>query len=150
MVNCLEKIRWGKVLIAGFIFLIITTIIRQIEVVFTMDYYKIPEYFGVWSKLMMPSAGPPPVSFLVTSLFFSLATGVVLAAFYDFVKNLLPKEKWPRIICFWEIVIGLSFVFFTLPTYLLFNLPLILLVWWFISSAVIFFLTAVVFANILK
>lgn len=99
---------------------------------------------------MMPSAGPPPASFLFASLLFSFLTGVTLAGFYDFVKSLLPKDKTQRIFCFTELVVVISFVLFSLPVYLLFNLPVALLVTWFISSVIIFLLSAAVFVRLLK
>ena len=150
MGECFKKIQWKKVLTAGFAYLVIAFVVRQAEVVLTMKYYLMPEYFGVWSKLMMPKAGPPPTSFFITSILFSYITGVGLAAFYDYIKSLLSKDKWPKVFCFTKIVVGLSFVLFSLPTYLLFNLPFMLLIWWFVSSVVVFFLTAVFFVKVLK
>lgn len=150
MVDCFKKVRWGKVIVSGLIFLIIATIVRQIEVFVTLDYYKDPQYFGVWSTLMMPKAGPPPPGFIITSLLFSLITGIILAAFYDFIKTLLPKNKWGRIICYTEIIVELSIVFFTLPAILLFNLPLMLHLSWLVSGVLIIFLSSIVFVKILK
>lgn len=150
MFDGIKKLQWQKIFISGFIFLIIAAIVRQLEVILTMRYYQMPEFFGVWSKLMMPSVGPPPASFLFTSLLFSFLTGVTLAGFYDFVKSLLPKNKTQRIFCFTELVIIISFVLFSLPVYLLFNLPVELLVTWFISSVIIFLLSAAVFVKLLK
>jgi len=148
--ECFKKINWKKVLTAGFVYLIIAFIIRQVEAILTMNYYTMPEYFGVWSKVMMPKAGPPPPSFFITSLLFSFLTGVGLAVFYDWIKSLLPKDKWSRIFCFTCLITGLSFIFFSLTAFLLFNLPFMLLVWWFVSSVIIFFLTAMVFVRVLK
>lgn len=148
--ECLKKVRWGKVFLAGLVFLVIATIVRQVEAILTMKYYLMPEFFGVWSKVMMPKAGPPPASFFLTSLLFSLATGMTLAAFYDYIKNLLPKNQWQRMFCFTEIVVVLAFVFFSLPTYLLINLPLGLLGAWLVSTVVILFLATTVFVKLLK
>lgn len=150
MFDGIKKLQWQKIFISGFIFLIIAAIVRQFEVILTMTYYQMPEFFGVWSKLMMPSVGPPPASFLFTSLLFSFLTGVTLAGFYDFVKSQLPKNKTQRIFCFTEVEVVLSLVFFSLPVYLLFNLPFVLLVSWFVSSAVIFLLSSAVFVKLLK
>lgn len=150
MCDCLKKIQWKKVIAAGFVYTIVALVVRQIEAVLTMNYYKMPDYFGVWSKVMMPEAGPPPMSFFLTSLLFSFITGVVLAAFYDFVKGLLPQDKWQKIFNFTCTVFVLSFVFFSLPVYLLINLPVGLMLWWLLSTIVIFFLTAIIFVKIIK
>jgi len=146
----MRKIQWKKALLAGVVFVIINTVVRQIEAFLTMNYYMMPEYFGVWSKIMMPTAGPPPASFMVVSLLFSYVTGVTLAAVYDFIKDLLPKKFWLRVINFTDLIIGLMVVFFTLPVYLLLNVPVMLLVYWLASSVVIVFLGTVVFVKMLK
>lgn len=146
----MKKINWQKVLLAGFVYLIIATIVRQIEAALTMSYYTKPAYFGVWSKVMMPTAGPPPPSFMILSLLFTFITGLSLAVVFDFVKGLLPKDYWSKICCFTSLVVWLMVLFFTLPVYLLLNVPLMLLIWWFASSVVIVFLGTVVFVKVIK
>jgi hypothetical protein len=150
MYECLEKIQWKKVLLSGLVYLVAATIIRQIEVVLTMKYYLMPEYFGVWSKLMMPKVGPPPPSFMILSLLFTFITGITLAAFYDFIKSLLPKNCWERVFDFTGTVAVLMLVFSYLPMYLLINLPLGLVVCWFITGLVTVFIGAVVFTKLIK
>ena len=145
-----KKIKWSKVLQAGLIYMVIAFVVRQIEAFLTMSYYTDPQYFGVWSKIMMPKAGPPPASFTILSLLFSYITGVTIAALYDYIKDLLPKKFWPRVLNFTDLVIGLMVVFFTLPIYLLLNVPPMLLIWWFISSVVIVFLGTIVFVKMIK
>lgn len=137
-------------MLAGFLFLIISFVIRNIEAVLTMKYYLMPAYFPVWSKLMMPSAGPPPAIFTIVSVLFSLFTGLVLAMTYAMIKDLLPAKFWGHVLCFASWLFVLSFVFFTLPVYLMINLPVGLLVSWLISSAVIFFLGSMIFVKIIK
>lgn len=145
-----DKIKWDKVILSGLIFTAIAMLVRQIEAMLTLSYYQMPEYFGVWSQVMMPEIGPPPAGFMVTSLLFSLFSGCSLAVFYELVKPLLARNALRGALTFTKIVFGLSLVFFTLPVYLLFNVPMGLLIWWLASSAVIFFLSAMVFAKILK
>ncbi|MBL7159750.1 hypothetical protein ISS85_04695 [Candidatus Microgenomates bacterium] len=146
----MKKIQWKKVLLAGIAYLVIATVVHQIEALLTMNYYMMPEYFGAWSKVMMPSAGPPPMSFMVISLVFSYVTGVTLAAVYDFIKDLLPKKFWPRVINFSDLIIGLMVVFFILPVYLLLNVPLGLLLSWLASSVLIIILGTMVLVKVLK
>jgi hypothetical protein len=146
----ITEISWKKVLLVSFIFTIFSFVIRQIEAILTMDYYKMPEYFDVWSKNMMPSAGPPPLSFLLTSLIFTFVSGVSITLIYYYLKDHLPKEYKKRIFYFADLMIGTSFVFFTLPTYLMFNVPAMLLISWFISSFIILTLTSGVLVKIVK
>lgn len=149
-IKWIKKIKWGKLVLCGLIYLVFTTVIRQIEVILTMKYYLMPQYFGVWSKLMMPNAGPPPPSFMITSLTFTFASGLSIGLVYYYIRNLLPKQFWHRVIFFADLMIGTSFIFFTLPAYLLFNLPFQLLFSWFISSFIILFLTSLTLVKIIN
>lgn len=145
-----NKISWQKIVAAGFIYVVIATIIRQIEVALTMNYYTDPQYFGVWSKLMMPKAGPPPAEFFLLSLSFTFITGVVLAVFYEFIKSLLPQDFWKKAIWFSKINIILTLVFSFLPLYLLINLPLQLLLIWFVTGSLTLVIYAAVLGRIMK
>jgi len=158
-VNWIKKISWPKVLLCALIYTVVATVIHQIEAVFTMSYYTMPEFFGVWSKLMMPaspaslggpSAGPPPASFMVTSVILTFVSGISLALVYYYLRDILPKDAKRRVLFFADLMIALSFIFFTLPAYLLFNLPLALLVSWFISSFVILCAASFTFVKILR
>jgi hypothetical protein len=146
----IKEISWKRVTLATLIFGVISFVIRQIEAILTMKYYFMPQYFGVWSKLMMPVAGPPPASFMITSFIFTLITGVSVSLIYYYLKDHLPKETHKRIFYFADLMIGTSFVFFTLPTYLMFNVPVGLLVSWFISSFIILTLGSWVMVKIIK
>lgn len=150
MVKWINQLNWGKVLLSGLIYTVFTTIIRQVEAMLTMKYYLMPEYFGVWSKLMMPSADSPPLSFMITSLILTFVSGISLALVYCYVKETLPKAFWKRIFFFADLMIAMSFVFFTLPSYLMFNLPIGLLVSWFVSGFVILVFASWIFAKVIK
>jgi hypothetical protein len=146
----IKEISWKKIILSSFVFTVITFIIRQVEAALTMNYYKMPELFGLWSKVMMPKAGPPPVSFIITSLIFTFATGISLALIYYYLKDHLPKDEKKRIFYFADLMIGTSFVFFTLPVYLMFNVPLGLLVSWFVSSFIILTVSSWILVRIIK
>lgn len=137
MIKWIREIVWGKALLVGVIFTVLSTVVHQIEAMLTMKYYVDPQYFGVWSKLMMPAAGPPPAQFMITSLIFTFATGISITLIYYYLKDLLPKNVMRRTFLFADLLIATSFVFFTLPVYLMFNVPVGLLVSWFISSFLI-------------
>ena len=150
MFNCCKNIRFEKIFVSGLIYMAIAFVVHQIEALLTMKYYLMHEYFGLWSQIMMPSLGAtPPARFFIASMLFSFITGVVLAAFYDFVKGLLADNRCQKIFEFSGIVIILSFVFFSLTSYLLFNVPFVLLVSWFLSSFVILLLSVAAFVRVL-
>ncbi len=137
MIKWIAHINWKHVQLSGLIYTVIATIVHQIEALISMKHYMNPAYAGLWSKTMMPVAGPPPASFFITSTILTFVSGISLAIVYYYVKDMLPKKTMERTFFFADLLIGLSFVFFTLPAYLLFNVPLELLISWFISSFVI-------------
>lgn len=146
----LNQISWKKVSVFGFLYTVLAFIVRQIEVILTLKYYLNPDYFGVWSKLMMPNAGPPPSSFQITSVVFTFVSGVSLALIYYYLRSHLPESKKQRIFYFADLMVATSFIFFTLPVYLLFNVPFALLVSWFISSFVILVTASYLLVRIIK
>jgi hypothetical protein len=149
MVRWIQEIKIKKLLLCGVIYTIAATFIHQIEAVFTMKYYLLPQYFGVWSKFMMPRMGPPPPEFFMISVIFTFTSGISLALVYLYIRQYLPKAFKQRVLLFADLMIGMSFIFFTLPCYLLFNLPVGLLVSWFISSFIILVIASFTFVKVL-
>ncbi|MCL5432631.1 MAG: hypothetical protein M1524_00755 [Patescibacteria group bacterium] len=146
----LKKNRWDKIFIAAILYTAIAMLARQAEAILTLDYYKMPEYFGVWSKLMMPNAGPPPAGFLGISILLTFIGGLVLAIFYNYIKTLLPDKLIKRAFSYTEIVAVIMLVLSYFPMYMMFHLPFALLVYWFITGVIIVFLSSIVFIKLLK
>jgi len=150
MIKWISKIHWGKVFLTGFLYTIISMVFRQVEMLWTLRYYMMPQYFGVWSRSMMPTAGPPPLEFMVTSMILTYTGGIALAIIYYYLKEYLPKGFWRRATFFADVLVSTSFIFFTLPVYLLFNLPVALLGYWFVSTFVVLFITSVLIVKIVQ
>ena len=150
MVFWIKEISWKKVILSGAIFTVISFVIRQVEALLTMGYYTDPQYFGLWSKLMMPKEGPPPASFMITSLVFTFVSGVSLALIYYYLRSHLPQNLKQRVFYFADLMVATSFLFFTLPAYLMFNIPVGILVSWFIASFVILLSASFLFVKIIK
>lgn len=150
MISWLREISIKKLLLTSVIFTVVAFILHQIEAILMMKYYVDPQYFGVWSKVMMPSAGPPPPSFMITSLIFSFVTGVSVTLIYYYLKGHLPKEERKRILYFADLMAATSFLFSTLPMYLMFNVPVALLISWFISNFIILTIGSFVMVKIIK
>lgn len=146
----IKELSIRKILLTSVIFTVISFVLHQVEALLTMKYYLMPQYFGVWSKIMMPSNGPPPASFMITSLIFTFVTGISITLIYYYLRDHLPKETRRRIFYFADLMLGTYFVFFTLPVYLMFNVPVGLLVSWFISTFIIVTANAWVLVKIIK
>jgi hypothetical protein len=150
MIKWISRIHWGKVFLIALLYTIIATVIRQAEIIWTMKYYTMPQYFGVWSKLMMPTAGPPPFEFMVTSMILTFASGMSIAIIYYYLREYLPKGFWRRSTFFCDVLISASFIFFTLPVFLLFNVPAALLGYWFISTFIVLLATSVLIVKVVR
>ncbi len=146
----MKTLQWKKILISGFWYVVIAEIVMQIEIFFTMKYYQDPALSGLWSKLMMTSSGPPPLSFFVISLLFTYVTGCTLSAVFEFMQPLFGKKYWAQVVGFTDIMVGLSIVFASFPMYLLFNVPLSLLGWWLGANWVTVLVASMVFAKVMR
>src|ERR1035437_8558458 len=146
----IKEFNFKKMFLTSTIFTVISFVLHQIETIIDMKYYVMPQYFGVWSKLMMPSNGPPPDSFMITFLIFTFVTGISVTLIYYYLKDHLPVEKKKRIFYFADLMIATYFVFFTLPTYLMFNVPVGLIVSWFITTFVIILSASWVLVKVVK
>jgi hypothetical protein len=143
----LKKVSWKDAFYGAVIFLIIATVIHLVESMLTMGYYTNPEYFGLWSKLMMPSAGPPPPAFMLISALINFIAGFVIAVLYQLVKDEMGNKYWTKVSNFAAFAWILATVLFAGTAFLLFNLPLGLLGAWLVSSAFIYFLTSLYLAR---
>ena len=146
----IKEFNFKKMFLSSVIFAVVSFVIHQIEAILTMKYYLDPAYSDLWSKLMMPNAGPPPASFMITSLVFSFVTGISVTLIYYYLKDHLPKETRKRIFYFADLMVGTSFVFSTLPMYLMFNVPTALLLSWFVSNFIILTIASWVIVKIIK
>lgn len=127
-----------KVLIAGIVFAIIAFLVNNAVAMVTMNYYTMPDYLPVWSKIMMPAAGPPPASFMYLSFGLNWIVGMLFAAVFMTVRSVFegqPALKKGATFGFLAFLIG------TLPgtssMYLLINLPVGLLMWWTLSGLLV-------------
>lgn len=144
------KIDWKKTILAAVVFTIIAQIFHSVFALIGMDYYIKREYSPVWSKLMMPTEGPPPLTFTLYSLLFGFISALIFAYVYNWVKGCLkgrtPVEKG---LCFG---LGLFFVS-NVPGYLglilLINLPLGLIGLWAVEGFLISLLGGVAIVKII-
>ena len=140
---------WKKIVLGGILFTIISEVIHTLEAFLTMKYYLMPDYFAVWSKVMMPTAGPPPMSFYYYSIAFTLIVGLVFAAAYSILQRGIPAKGFGKGIHFGVLLYMISGVPFTTTTFLLVNLPLGLLVVWNISTFIIYLISGKIFEKVM-
>ncbi|MFH0971825.1 MAG: hypothetical protein V1835_04630 [Candidatus Micrarchaeota archaeon] len=130
---------WGKVFLAGAAYAIIGMIIHMIEAAYTMDYYTNPIYFPLWSLMMMPTAGAPPMDFFITSLAFGLFTGMLIAYVYLVVKDSIPeKNLWVKGAKYGWLLFLVAGIPMFLSLYLLLSIPFGLIFSWLASGFIIY------------
>jgi hypothetical protein len=111
------------VLIAAVLFTLSSQIVIMFESAATMDIYLMPEYFPVWSKLMMPDMGPPPATFFAMSVLVSFALALISAAVFWIVSPGIPGEGLTKGVSYGLILFFISGVPSLFGMLLLINLP---------------------------
>jgi hypothetical protein len=139
-----------KIIIAGIAFVIIAQIIHIAESMATMDFYKDPAYFAVWSKIMMPGPGAPPTEFYIYSIIFSMISGIIYALIYSVISKSIPGKTAFNQGLYFGFILFLIGIPWSLTMYLLINLPALLLVAWSITSLVIDLVFGVIAVRLLK
>ncbi|VVB90223.1 Uncharacterised protein [uncultured archaeon] len=138
-----------QIMVSGVLFLVIAQVINTVSAIFTMSYYTNPEYFGLWSKLMMPSNGPPGSEYFLASITINLVTGIIFAGAYSFVKQSIPGKGIVKGIYYGVLLFLISGVPFTLTIYLLFSVPVLLLLNWTVSNMVVYLIGGAILAKII-
>ena len=145
------KISWPRILAVAILYAIVGEIVMTLGAMADMSYYYDPGYFTVWSKLMMPAAGPPPAEFYYTGIAFQLVTGFLFGLVYRVIKGAVPGKGWKNKGLMYGFLI---FLVAGIPTttmlYLLINLPVGLLLSWMLQSLVVYLLMGLIAARILK
>jgi hypothetical protein len=142
------KPSFWKVLLGGVIFAVIAQIIHMIGAFATMSYYTMPNYLSVWSKIMMPTAGPPPMSFFAYSFLFNLIAGLFLIGGYLWVEKTLKGGAWKKGLYFALLLLIVAGIPGALGMYLIINIPAALFVSWTAEGFVIALLSGAVFAKL--
>lgn len=137
------------VLLGAIAFTILAQVVHTISSALTMGWYTNPAYFGLWSKVMMPAAGPPPMSFFYLSIIFSFIVGMIFALTWDVVKKSLPGKGLCRGSWYGLLLFFVAGVPTTLNNFLLFNMPMpLLLAWTFLDGLAVFLLAGMAFSKI--
>jgi hypothetical protein len=145
-----------RIFLAAVIFTVISEIINMAGSFLTMNFYTDSNYFAVWSKIMMPAAGPPPSSFYYYSIAFTFISGLIFSFIFSKVKDvkidsLIKANVWWKNGTRYGIAVWLlASIPWTFTTYLLINLPSMLLVYWAISGLLVYILSGIAIAKILK
>lgn len=147
----MNKFSLARFLIAAVVLTIIAQLVHGLDGFFAMDYYTNPANASLWSKIMMPNAGPPPASFFYYSIGFGLIGAIIFTAIYTWLKNSLPGNTLSKKgAAYGLIVFLLAGIPGALSMILILNLPLGLIALWTAEDLMIKLFGAVSVAYILK
>lgn len=141
------KISLWRVFASGVLFAVIAQVVHTVCSFLGMSFYTNPDYFAVWSKIMMPTAGPPPASFYAYSILFGLLGGILFALVYAVLKGGIPVRSIAKRGLLYGFLI---FLVGGIPGYLslilLINLPFALVVLWALETLIIDLLGGIIVA----
>jgi hypothetical protein len=145
------KISWPGVLAVAIVYVIISQLVFMLGAFADMAYYMDPAYLSVWSKLMMPTAGPPPIEFTAISAVLSFVSSLLFALVYVVVKGSVPGKGWKnKGLMYGFLVFLIAGIPSTFSLLLLINLPVGLVLSWMLQGFVAYLLAGLVAAKLLK
>jgi hypothetical protein len=132
------KMVWWKILLTLVLLVLVGQVVHTVEAMCTMNYYTDPAYCAVWSKIMMPNAGPPPASFFYYSLGFALIGWCLFMFVYAVVRPAVPGAAgWQKGAMYGLLIWLVASLPGMLSMILLVNLPLGIVVAWLVSALII-------------
>jgi uncharacterized membrane protein len=116
-IKWIGKISWGKVLLVGLFYTILSCIAQQ----------RLTLVSGIAAYI----------------------TGVSITIIYYYLHDYLPKGFWKRSTFFADIMVSTSFLFFTLPAFVVFHVSMMTLGYWFVSSFVVLLVTSLLIVRLI-
>ena len=148
---CIEKKYFKPILLASIAATIASFILHNIGSLLTMDYYANPAYSAIWSKIMMPAPGPPPLSFFIYALAFGLVECLIFASAYAILMKSIPgKTKTGKGLNYGALLFLLSNVPGSLAMYLLLSVPAVIIGIWAVEGLVVMLVSGLIFAKMIK
>jgi hypothetical protein len=147
----LDVTDWKGIIVVAVVVAIVAETIHTLESVATLGYYLDPAYFGVWSKIMMPTAGPPPAEFYYYSALFALVSWGIFGFVYDRLGGAIRgTQGFRRGLKFGALIFLAAGIPTALTMYLLINLPSGLLAVWTFDQLILYLIGGVVAAKLIR
>ena len=145
------KISWPRLLGVAILYIIVSEIVMTLGAMADMNYYMDPNYLAVWSKIMMPTAGPPPAEFYYYGITFQLVTGLLFGIVYAVIRGAVPGKGWKnKGLMYGFLVFLLAGIPTSLMLFMLINLPLGIILSWMLQSLVVYLLMGLLAARMIK
>ena len=132
------RINAVRFIVAALAYTVFAYLLHLIGALLTIPFYLDPAYFPVWSKFLMPTAGPPPLSFSLYSLILGFVAALLFVYIYLRVRPLFKGGSRARrgaTYGFGVFLVGGLPGFFML--WLLINIPFFLIVYFAVEGLIV-------------
>jgi len=147
----LKKVKIWRWIISIIVILVLSLIVHNLGAIIGMGYYMDTKYADVWSKIMMPEPGPPPASFMLYSIIFSLINSFFFVFVYLIISESVPGTGLVKKGFFYGLIVFMiSGISSSLAMTLLINLPCGLILLWVIEALIIYIIGGIIVAIIAK
>jgi hypothetical protein len=146
-----RKLTVPRMVAAIIVFVIVAQVLHIVGAYAGMGYYTDPAYMDVWSPIMMPGPGPPPMEFYGYSIGFGLITAFFFVLVYSLVGCCVPgKSLFSRGLMYGFLIFLVGSLSGILMTFLIVNVPLVLTVLWAIEGLIISLINGVLVAYLIR
>lgn len=135
---------WKNLFLAAVAYMVIAEVLGTAFAFLSMDYYTNPQYFPLWSEIMMPNNGSPGADFYAYSIIFDTIVGAAFAYAFLLTKQALIAKKPFKADRFWQLglkygvfLFGVAQVPGFFAMYLTLAIPLGLLLVWLVQGLAI-------------
>jgi hypothetical protein len=138
-------------ILAGVLFVIVAQVVHTLDAMVGMNFYTDESYFPVWSKIMMPGPGAPPMAFYILSLAFSFLSALIYVYVYDILKKSVPgKGFFEKGLSYGALLFLVGGVPYSFSLMLLINLPFLLIAAWGFETFVVSIIGGVLIAKLVE
>ncbi|RLI97222.1 MAG: hypothetical protein DRO99_03280 [Candidatus Aenigmatarchaeota archaeon] len=122
----------GRIFIALFVFFVISQVVYNSGVLFSMNYYTEDKYITIWSDIILSLSGSSPeMGFFYISIIFGMVASILFVSVYMFLGRGLKKGPMERGLEYGMLVFMVGILPSSFFLYLLFNITEIIALWTF-------------------
>lgn len=140
-----------RIIVAGIIYAVVAQVIFNLGAFLGRSYYADPNYFKVWSKIMMPGEGGPPASFYVYAIAFFIIGAILYALVYSWIKGGLKGKSTVAKGLFYGLILFLvAGIPCFLMLHLLIDVSFMLNFTWMIEGFIVYLVGGIIIAALVK
>jgi hypothetical protein len=140
----------SRILIASFVFLIISQLLHIGGLTVSMDYYTHPNYYEVWSPLLISFGNiNTGISFFYMSIIFGFIGAIIFVSIFAMLGSSIPGSAIKKGLTFGFVIFLIANVPGTLSMFLLLAIPLEIVILWTLESFLSYIIGGAVIGRIM-